>query len=284
MLFSLPFAGVGVGMGVWLATMVVGDLRTQHWVEVPATILQAKLETSHGSKLTAYKATARYEYQYQGRRYTSDCVSFSAGSDNIGSFQQDVHRQLSEHQQAGKPFRCYVNPDRPEQAILYRDLRREMIGFQTIFELVFGGVGFGLLATGILGRRKGRAETKLKEAHPEAPWMWKEEWAGGRITSSNKTLLWISIVFALIWNLVSSPLWFVLPNEVIGKGNRLALLGLVFPLVGMGLAVWAIYTLLQLARYRQSLFQMASVPGVLGGQLAGVIHVSANILPQKVSR
>ena len=144
-LFSLPFAAIGVGMGVWMAITVAGHLNMQRWVETPATILQADLKASHDQDSTTYRATARYEYRYEGRRYTSERVSLSASSDNIGSFQRDVYRQLSECQQTHKPFRCYVNPARPREAILFRDLRWEMLGFQTLFMLAFGGAGFGLL-------------------------------------------------------------------------------------------------------------------------------------------
>ena len=96
--------------------------------------------------------TAEYAYQYGGKQYTGRRVSLY-GSDNVGSFQQDVYRQLSEYRKSGRPFRCYVDPQQPDESILFRDLRWEMIGFQSIFALVFGGVGFGLLAFCLLGRQ-----------------------------------------------------------------------------------------------------------------------------------
>jgi hypothetical protein len=34
-------------------------------------------------------------------------------------------------------------------------------------------------------------------------------------------------------------IWFFLPAEL-AKGNRLALIGLIFPFVGVGLLVWAV--------------------------------------------
>ena len=101
----------------------------QGWKETPAKIVRAKLETHRGSKGgTTYEATAEYTYQYGSRQYTGNRVGIQGGSDNFGSFQQNVHRQLSEHQKSGRPFRCYVNPERPAEAILFRDLRWEMVG------------------------------------------------------------------------------------------------------------------------------------------------------------
>ena len=87
------------------------------------------------------------------------------------------------------------------------------------------------------------------------------------------------LAFAAFWNAISAPLLFVLPGEVIGKGNWLALLGVLFPIVG-----WASshgrYTPCCGGKFGQSIFQMASVPGLIGGQLAGVIRTSAKVLPE----
>ena len=41
------------------------------------------------------------------------------------------------------------------------------------------------------------------------------------------------LTFAVFWNVVSAPLWLVLPGEIIDKGNRVALLGLLFPAIGL---------------------------------------------------
>ena len=224
--------------------------------------------------------TAEYAYEYGGQKYNGSRVGLFSGSDNIGSFHQDAYRELSKYQKSGKPFRCYVNPDRPDQALLYRDLRWAMVAFQLLFVLVFGGIGFGLVIGGLIGHHKGRAGLALTAAHPEAPWMWKADWAAGQIVSSSKATMLVVSVFAILWNAISSPLWFVLPGEILDKRNYVALLGLLFPAVGLFLAGWAIYCLLQWRKFGQSVFRMASVPGVIGGQLAGVIQTSAKVRPE----
>jgi hypothetical protein len=43
---------------------------------------------------------------------------------------------------------------------------------------------------------------------------------------------------------------------------------------------WATRSVLQWRKFGQSVFQMASVPGVIGGQLAGVVRTSAKVLPE----
>ena len=158
-LFSLPFACVGVGMAVMLAWTLTDYLAMRAWEEVPAVIVEAKLEASRGDGSTTYRAAAEYVYTYNGRQYAGSRVSLHRGSDNIGSFQQDAHRELSEHKRSREPFRCYVDSEDPKESILYRRLRWEMVGFYTLFVLVFGGVGFGLLIGSLIGLRKKRTET-----------------------------------------------------------------------------------------------------------------------------
>ena len=207
-------------------------------------------------------------------------MALLGGADNFGSFQLDAYRELIACQKANRPFHCYVNPAQPDQAILYRDLRWEMMVVQLIFVLMFGSVGFGLLFGGLAAVKKSRAEAALAAAHPEARWMWKADWAAGQIVSSQKNAMRATLLFAVFWIVVTAPLLLVLPGEILTKHNRVALLGLTFPAIGLLLAGWAVYAVLRWRKFGQSIFQMASVPGVVGGQLAGVIRTSAKIRPE----
>jgi hypothetical protein len=280
-LFALPFAGVGAGMAVMLAWTLADHLAMRNWEEVPAQIVQADLDVNHDEDGSTYKATAQYVYTCGGRQYAGSRVSPYSGSDNIGSFQKNAHRELSRHQKSGEPFRCFVDPDNPQESVLYRDLRWEMVGFYTLFVLAFGGVGFGLLIGGLVGWRKARGEAVVARQRPEEPWLWKQEWSTGRIRSSSKTLMYVAIGFAVFWNLISAPIWFIVPGEAIDKKNYLAGLAAIFPVVGIGLAVWALVAVLRWRKYGESVFEMAEVPGVLGGKLAGVIHTTRKIVPEE---
>ena len=120
----------------------------------------------------------------------------------------------------------------------------------------------------------------MAKAHPDSPWMWKADWAAGRIVSSAQKTMLAALTIALFWNMVTAPLWFVLPGEILDKGNRWALLGLIFPAIGLLLAGWAIVSILRWRKFGQSVLQMAFVPGVIGGQLAGVIRTSAKVRPE----
>ena len=59
----------------------------------------------------------------------------------------------------------------------------------------------------------------------------------------------------------------------------MALLAWVFPAVGVGLLIWASYYWLQRRRWGGSTLELADVPGVVGGTLAGVIHAPGGMVP-----
>lgn len=140
-----------------------------------------------------------------------------------------------------------------------------------IFGLVFGGVGFGLIAAALWGKGKVREEGELEQRHPEEPWMWKAEWATGRIKGSSQVTMWFSWGFAIFWNLISCPLLFFLPAEI-EKGNYAAAVGLLFPVIGVGLLWWAAHSTLRYRKFGTSYLQLDTLPGVIGGKLRGTIQ------------
>jgi hypothetical protein len=279
--FGLPFAAVGVGMAIWLAGDLAAHLRMRSWREVPARIVHTELKVLDGGECTTFLAKVEYVYQYQGRQYTARRVSINDTADNIGSFHRDVYRQLSRYQKSGQPFPCYVNPARPAEAVLFRDLRFAWVIFKLGFVMAFGGVGFGAFAIGVFLAVDASQTKALVAAEPDSPWLWRRGWADGKIVSSSKTLMLALLAVAAFWNAVSAPLWFLLWGEVVGMGNRWALLALIVPAIGMALVCGAISAAMRWRKYGRSVFQMAAVPGVIGGRLAGVIRTSVKIWPQR---
>ena len=195
-LFSLPFAGVGVFMLHLAVQAILQSQRAEAWAEIPCKILSVDLQTNSGSDSTTYKCVARYSYPYNGQTYESDRVSFSKGADNIGSFQHDCFNDIKSRSKQGM-ITCFVNPEDSYEAVLFPAARWGMIGFYMIFVLVFGGAGFGMLVFGVFGVRGKKKEDAARLSYPEQPWMWKREWQEGTIKASDKTGMIVAIVFAL---------------------------------------------------------------------------------------
>ncbi|HQE83137.1 MAG TPA: DUF3592 domain-containing protein [Candidatus Hydrogenedentes bacterium] len=280
-LFALPFVGIGVLMSYLTASTVWTWREMQQWVEVPAVVLKAELEVNSDSDGDTYRAAAQYRYTYEGREYTSDRVCIDSGSDNIGSFHQDAHRELAQYAGTDTPFRCFVNPNEPSEAVLYRRLRPEMLMLYGIFGLVFGGAGIGMICFAVYGWKTVRADDHLRERFPGQPWQWNQAWAKGTVTCSTRTAAAFAVVFAGFWNLISFSLAIFIVPQALREDKAAGLLVLLFPAVGIALAAWAIVAAMRWLKYGDSIFQMAAVPGVIGGQLAGVIHTNVNLRPEE---
>ena len=117
---------------------------TQHWVEVPAIIEQVKLQEHHSSGSITYDSTARYRYQFQGQEYVGDRVSLYGPEDGT-SYHRVIVRELEEYRDSQQPFRCFVDPDYPKDALLYRDIRWGMYFMIGLIAALFAGVGVWML-------------------------------------------------------------------------------------------------------------------------------------------
>jgi len=152
--------------------------------------------------------------------------------------------------------------------------------FFSIFGLIFGGFGFGLWVGLFYASRAKKRTDAIKAAHPQEPWLWKDQWAGGCIRSSTRSAMITACIFALFWNFISITVCaMVIPAEL-KKGNHKALFALIFPVIGVGLLIWAARETIRWKKFGESIFKMLSVPGVPGGQLNGAIQTSVKIRPE----
>lgn len=279
MLFGLPFFAVGLFMGGCNAWTVTRHHAAQKWVEMPAVIQTAKLERHESDDSTTYKAVATYTYELAGRQYTGDRVSLHSGSDNIGDFQRDAYTELKRHLDAGTPFRCYVNPNDPQESVLYRHLRWEMMLVFAVFAAVFGSVGVGMFV-GAWAQRYRPATTPAGQVPDDQPWCVRTDWAAGRIPADCAAVVVpVMSVLTIWWILVSLPLMVALPVMFEEAGTRWVWLALVVPAIGAVLVLVTLYQAVRRRKFGESVFEMACTPGVVGGPLAGVVRIPADVRP-----
>ena len=149
--------------------------------------------------------------------------------------------------------------------------------FFALFALTFGGVGIGGIAVAFAGRRKLKAQEALQVSHPDSPWLWRQDWASGHITDSTRSTMIGTWLFATLWNLIGFPTGFLSARAALKEGKPAAFLGLLFPVVGVGLVVWAIRTTLRHWKYGVSRLELATVPGVIGRSLIGMVRAPCMI-------
>lgn len=272
-LFSLPFAGVGVGFLFWgIIPSIWESWQMQYWEPGYAHLIDAGVKTNYGDSET-YKAYATYTYEFNGRTYKGDRVGISDVSDNIGDFHQTVGGELARALRAKQPVSIWINPDNPSQAVLNRDLRWGMVLFQLVFVLVFGGVGVGLLLASLLAREKALSAATLAGADINSqPWLSHQDWASATVFSNAKSSVWGMWAFAGLWNAIAIPTGVVAFPEVM-DGNYAAALAFLFPLVGLGLLTWAVRATAGWRRFGKTPFLMDPYPGAIGGQVGGTLDV-----------
>jgi len=269
-LFALPFAGVGVFM-LWSIGVTLADSwRTEQWVPVNARVLDGGYTTNSGDSDT-YRAYARYQYTFGGETFVNDRVALTSSGDNIGSFQQESGRRLSRAAASGETIVVYVDPEQPANSIIFRNIRWGMVGFKMIFVVVFGGIGMLLLIAIWLPRAP---ETDQSDPEYQAsPWLLNKHWQSATIRSSSKKTMWNAWAFTLLWNAISAALPFIVYSEVVDDDNYLALIALLFPIVGLGLLVWALRRTMQWTRFGPTPVVLDPFPGSIGGDVGGTIDL-----------
>ena len=270
-LFALPFFGVGVWMLWSIGNTLYDAWDMRGWHATEAHLVTAGYNTNYGDDSNSYEAYANYTYTHFAQTYQGDRVSLSSGADNIGDYQQDTGRRLSAAMSRNATITVWVNPDTPYEAIIDRELRWGLIGFKSIFLFVFGGVGLGLI---VFVWRAPKEKDKNKPEYQDAPWLLNHDWQTATVRSSSKAAMWGAWVFAAIWSLISAPMPFLAYEEVVEKQNYLAIVALLFPIVGIGLIVWAVKLSNEWRRFGATPVVLDPFPGSIGGHVGGTIDTN----------
>jgi hypothetical protein len=279
MLFALPFAAMGFGMAGYGASVASKAMRAQSWVETPAVITSVDLKRGNkGSR----RAVATYEYEFAGQKYTGDKVSFSGGSDGLGRFQTLAHEELNGHKQQRKPFPAYVNPENPREAVLYRNVRWEMMLLFCGMGALFGSAGVGIFTGSLVTWLRQSGSTAPAASNSERPWESRSDWAAGRIGPSDaaRAAVPATTAVAVSWLLASAPIVITFPLMLQYAESRWAWLTLILPAIALLIIALAIYFAIRRRRFGESIFEMASVPGVIGGPLTGVVRIPRVFEPE----
>lgn len=273
--FGIPFLVAGLVITFFQVRTVWQSFAVQGWEEIPCQIESASLRTDDST----YEAKAEYSYRFQGRSYHSNKVTVVSGSDNLGSFQRDAARELSSYQKSGQPFRCYVDPVRPEHAVLYKTARVGLPAFLLIFALTFPAAGAGVMAAGLSGMRSAERSASLKALNPEQPWRWNAAWTGSVIPAEGVGIAAAWAIYAcwsglLIWPVI---LLFLKSGEL--RHLSLGWLVLLFPLLWLMMLAGLLKFVRKRFSYGRVGFAPSPLPGSPGGGLRGAL-VFGKPLPQ----
>lgn len=148
-----------------------------------------------------------------------------------------------------------------------------------LIAIACGTAGFGLIWWVRFAAHSPDHDQQMRAAHPNEPWMWREDWAGGAIRTSNRRDAMRFLIFASIWCLATFPIFAIVPNQALRNSGFNPTPALIFPLLGIGILTWATRSYFRARKYGEATFTMASIPGQIGGSLIGKIDSESPLSP-----
>lgn len=237
----------------------------QDWQPVTATIRHLQLESHRGEDSTTWSVSASYDYDYQGQRYHSDQVSLYRGSDNVGTYWQDLQARLARDMNAGRAV-AWVNPLDPQQAVLDRTFRAGMLAFSLIFGLIFVAVGAGIIAAMLYSQRRQQQQQSMIEQHLSGGASSRQTTG---IASNSRSGGLFLLGFGALFFLIGAPVSGFALTEALPEGEYAALLVLIFPLAGAAIMAGGVQKLRKFRLIGPTPFFPDPMPGFSGGQTGG---------------
>ena len=145
--------------------------------------------------------------------------------------------------------------------------------------LACAGAGIGAIWWVRFHARAVDPSERLRAANPDAPWMWREDWAAGEVRTSARRDANRLTIIAIAWCVATFPIFFIVPHRALRGADYFAIPSLIFPLIGVVMLMWAMRMRRRVREYGESRFVMASVPGQIGGALTGSIHIDKPLPP-----
>ena len=264
LLFGLFFLLGGLGAGYFsVLKPLAHSIMTTPWHVVPVQLQHLELKTQQGDS-TTYVVQGRYQYEFSGVVYQSERISVYSGYDNVGDYWQQLYWRLQREQERGQ-VTAWVNPDRPDEAVLDRSVRVPMLLFGGVFMLIFGGIGAGIMLWSWRADRRGEQERRLLAGDYQA--------LPDGIASNERHFGWWLYGIGAIFILISSPAWLAIPDEL-SKGNHGIVAVLIFPLIGCGLSLAGWLSFRSYKRIGPTPFFPDPLPGYAGGQVGGYFELA----------
>lgn len=273
-LFAVPFAAAGAYAAWMLASTVISHQAARAWVETPAEVVSADLRGAQGA---ANRVLAEYRYAFEGREFTSDQVALTDSLESKAAAKR-MHERLAAAKADGESVTAYVDPESPDRAVLYRDFPWRTVLFLVPMVVCFGAFGGGMLVVAVYLLFKSRREGKRRALYPNEPWRARTDWEAGVIRSSDLKAVARPVLIALFWNALCVPAFLLYWFEGDTAWWIVAAIG-AFVVMGFGFVAFAVHRVLRYATRGSSTLRLGNTPGVIGGELAGVVMAPAGLRP-----
>ncbi|WP_129128228.1 DUF3592 domain-containing protein [Geomonas oryzae] len=215
-----------------------------------------ELVAKHGSKSTTYAPS----------------VAFNTPDGRMVRFISKVSGSRSAYN-VGQRLEVYYDPANEGNA--------EINGFIPLWMPVIILSALGLSFSGIGGGMIYAVRRSVKDAEQKKAllqkgmleWETEPDWQSATIRSATGREAAFFWLFAAVWNAIAQPTGFFCLNALIYEGNRLAAIGLMFPLVGFWLLWEAAKRTLQVRIFGDIQLRMDPFPASIGGEAGGTIDL-----------
>ncbi|MBN2033567.1 MAG: hypothetical protein JW836_09840 [Deltaproteobacteria bacterium] len=151
--------------------------------------------------------------------------------------------------------------------------------------LLFVGIGVVPIYVFFVSRKISlRSFEKRKKRHPDAPWMWVEQWSKKSLVYSGKGP--VVFVWFVLSGIIAALVFVLYMNRVVilSKMETHELEFIIFFIVLSLILIVAFCGAVSMSRghvkYGSSVFEMITYPGVIGGELAGTIQTNLRDIPK----
>lgn len=290
--FAILFGLAGLGLRIAAAAgeALLSWQRVQGWQPVTARLeaLDLKPLPKRGRGSRAMVVSARYRYTFKGKDYSGDRVGGYEGSHAVDGWHGDVHDRLLASTRHGRgrtrELTAWVDPARPEQAVLDRSLRWVvLLVLLPVAAFILGlatmmGRGMRLHA-----RQLAVAPSPTIERLPGDPDIAEvEAWRTGILRSDilgSLALAWLFPFMAGVtgWGIAISGY----SHGKLALSGGAAVLG--FGTLGAVLLLSAARKTLRYFRQGQIHLQLTPYPARLGHELRGTIRLPVSRLSKEVT-
>jgi hypothetical protein len=94
-----------------------------------------------------------------------------------------------------------------------------LAAFAALSGVIFAAVGIGLILTVRQGVHVQATTDRLRDRHPDAPWLWRSDWATGHIFSEGGANALAAWLLATFWNATVWPIFYLIyfnPSQLFG--------------------------------------------------------------------
>lgn len=142
-----------------------------------------------------------------------------------------------------------------------------------IFASVFAMIGAALMVGAVAGYRRQKRDAQVKDANPDAPWLWRNDWAESRALSNQRNTIYGWWIGTVLLSMLFVPMAAINLPPLLRRSDPTAFLLLGLCLIPAILLLGAVRATIRRETYGKTYFEFASLPFSPGKRVSGQIHL-----------